>query len=112
MMPGGMPDDEHGVAVCPIDRLARRFMDRILVTDPTVKGLWPDQSRSRFLSSRWTLERRGKFFEKLLVIDLAARDSLLEAHCGECTRAAEYLIAINQDIIDRLLDVVRFRSAR
>ena len=36
---------------------------------------------------------------------------LLEAHRGEVHRAADYSIAngtINQDIIDRLLDVVRF----
>jgi hypothetical protein len=28
---------------------------------------------------------------------------------GKYTRAAEYLIAINQDIIDRRLDVISFR---
>ena len=38
-----------------------------------------------------------------------------EAHRGEVHRAADYSIAngtINQDVIGRLLDVVRFRSAR
>ena len=37
---------------------------------------------------------------------------LLEAQRGDVHRAAEYLIAINQGNIDRLIDVVRFQSAR
>ena len=77
----GTPDDERGprcssivgVAGCPFDRLARRFMDRIirLVTDPTVK-VRRISREVNFLSSQWTLERRGKFLEKIaaLVIDL------------------------------------------
>ena len=42
-----------------------------------------------------------------LMVDL--RDPLLEAHCEEVhrTRAAEYLIAINQEIIDP--DLISFR---
>ena|SRR6516162_1044978 len=64
----GTPDDERGprcssivgVAGCPFDRLARRFMDRIirLVTDPTVKGLWPDQSRGQFFE--FTMDARAE----------------------------------------------------
>jgi hypothetical protein len=75
---------------------------------------------------QWTFERRGKIFREIaaLVIDLDDKERkepkdagykcarhLLEAHRGEVHRAADYSIAngtINQDIIDRLLDVVRF----
>ena len=48
-------------------------MERIirLVTDPTVK-VRRISREVNFLSSQWTLERRGKFLEKIaaLVIDL------------------------------------------
>ena len=121
----GTPDDERGprcssivgVAGCPFDRLARRFMDRIirLVTDPIVKGLWPDQSRSQFFeftmdarAERQVLGENCRFGDRSRLRATARWKRIV----GKCTRAAEYLIAINQGIIDRLLDVVRFRSAR
>ena len=57
----------------PFDGLARRFLERIirLVTDPTVK-VRRISREVNFFSSQWTLERRGKFLEKIaaLVIDL------------------------------------------
>src|SRR5262249_54456398 len=67
-----------------------------------------------FFSSQWTLERRGKSWRNCRFAD---RSRVRGTACwkrivGKCTRAAEYLIAINQGIIDRLLDVVRFQSAR
>jgi hypothetical protein len=37
------------------------------------------------------------------------RDGCWKRNVGKYTRAAEYLIAINKDIIDRLLDVISFR---
>ena len=37
------------------------------------------------------------------------RDRYWKRIVGKYTRAAEYLIAINQDIIDRRLDVISFR---
>ena len=37
------------------------------------------------------------------------RDRCWKRIVGKYTRAAEYLIAINQDIIDRRLDVISFR---
>jgi len=60
-------------------------MERIirLVTDPTVK-VRRISREVNFLSSQWTLERRGKFLEKLPLwrsIE-TARDSSLEAHCN------------------------------